>query len=138
MASDFETVIAKCDGCKHEEECREMPPCILDAYNKGRADATKELPTSLYYDGFNAGYKKGRSDKQREITSAYMLLTEKQVAEIRADAIDEFADMLTNDWGLDIIIAQSNRAKLKSFIISNAEQLKEQKNDDSNLDNSNS
>lgn len=43
MASDFETVIAKCDGCKYEEECREMPPCILDAYNKGRADIIDEL-----------------------------------------------------------------------------------------------
>lgn len=47
MASDFETVIAKCDGCKHEEECREMPPCIMDAYNKGRADAIEECTNDL-------------------------------------------------------------------------------------------
>lgn len=47
MASDFKTVIAKCDGCNYEEECREMPPCILDAYNKGRADAIDEFETKL-------------------------------------------------------------------------------------------
>lgn len=43
MVSDFETVIAKCDGCKYEEECREMPPCILDAYNKGGVDAIEKV-----------------------------------------------------------------------------------------------
>ena len=47
----------------------------------------------------------------------------------RKDAIDEFVEMLTNDWGLDIILVQSNKGKLKSFIVSNAEQLKEKKND---------
>ena len=45
---------------------------------------------------------------------------------IRADAIDELVEMLTNDWGLDIILTQSNKEKLKRFIASNAEQLKEQ------------
>lgn len=35
-------------------------------------------------------YEQGRADKYKEITSAYMLLTEKQVEEIRAEAIDEF------------------------------------------------
>lgn len=44
----------------------------------------------------------------------------------KAGAIDEFVEMLTNDWGLDIILVQSNKEKLKSFIVSNAEQLKEQ------------
>lgn len=33
-------------------------------------------------------YDLGRADKYQEITSEYMLLTAKQVAEIRADAID--------------------------------------------------
>lgn len=33
-------------------------------------------------------YQQGRADKYKEITSEYMLLTEEQVADIRADAID--------------------------------------------------
>lgn len=37
------------------------------AYQQGRADATKELPTSLYCDGFNDGYPKGRTDMIDEI-----------------------------------------------------------------------
>lgn len=69
MASDFETVIAKCDGCKYEEECREMPPCILDAYNKGRADVSFE-------EQYNQEWL-SKHDKQ-----------------IRANAIDEFLDKL--------------------------------------------
>jgi len=32
------------------------------AYEQGKADAIKELPTMLYCDGFNDGYAKGRAD----------------------------------------------------------------------------
>lgn len=51
---------------------------------------------------------------------------EEHDAKVRNNAIDEFVEILTNDWGLDIILAQSNKEKLKSFIVSNGEQLKEQ------------
>ena len=39
----------------------------LEHYQQGRADATKELPTSLYCDGFNDGYSKGRADAIDEV-----------------------------------------------------------------------
>lgn len=52
-----------------------------------------------YAKGHKDGYNQGRADKYQEITSEYMLLTEKQVAEIRADAIDEL---------LQAIIEKSN------------------------------
>lgn len=38
---------------------------------------------------YQIGYEKGRADKYQEIISEYMLLTEEQVAEIKADAIEE-------------------------------------------------
>lgn len=43
---------------------------------------------------YSRGYEQGRADKYQEIVSEYMLLTEEQVAEIRADAIDEMARVL--------------------------------------------
>lgn len=43
------------------------PDCDNCMYEKGRADATKELPTSLYCDGFNDGYPKGKSDAIDEL-----------------------------------------------------------------------
>lgn len=103
MASDWYEEMEKAE---QEYDAREydLAQEYSRGYEQGKSDATKELPTALYYDGFNDGYPVGR-----------------------ADAIEEFVEMLTNDWGLDIILAQSNRAKLKSFIVSNAEQLKEQK-----------
>lgn len=66
----------------------------------------------------------------REDTNDYRLcLTREEIDEIKnmkAEAIEEFSDMLTNEWGLDIILAKKTRKELKSFIISNAEQLMEQ------------
>lgn len=51
------------------EEFKIAYPLTYDAiYNKGRADATKELPTSLYCDGFNDGYPKGKSDAIDELS----------------------------------------------------------------------
>lgn len=38
----------------------------LKAYQQGRADAQKELPTQLYYDGWNDGYKQGKADYEAE------------------------------------------------------------------------
>lgn len=35
-------------------------------------------------------YQQGRADKYQEIVSEYMLLTEEQVNQIRADAIEEY------------------------------------------------
>lgn len=39
-------------------------------------------------------YEKGRSDKYQEIISEYMLLTEKQISDIRTDAIEEYSSKL--------------------------------------------
>ena len=76
-------------------------------------------------EGLRKGKKQGRADKYQEITSEYMLLTEKQIAEIRADAIEEFGRICEEarshnfgvcdaDFVIDVI-----KAKVK-------EQLKEQ------------
>jgi len=95
------------------EEAQTYCSVAEDRYKQGRADATKELPTSLYCDGFNDGYEKGRADKYQEIISEYMLLTEEQVAEIRADSIEElkkeFVDIVQGneefiDWQKQEII----------------------------------
>lgn len=50
-------------------------------------------------DAYDLGYQEGRADKYREITSEYMLLTEKQVVEIRADAIDECIKFIKDHSG---------------------------------------
>lgn len=61
------------------------------AYQQGRTDAIKEYKQSdEYIKECVQRYLKCKADKYQEITSAYMLLTEKQVDEIRAEAIDEF------------------------------------------------
>jgi len=91
-------------------------------YQQGKADATKELPTSLYCDGFNDGYEKGRADKYQEIVSEYMLLTEKQVAEIRADAIDEFVKAFKDN------MLKYKTTTWTSYVEEIAEQMKEQNN----------
>lgn len=109
-------------------------------YQQGRADATKELPTSLYCDGFNDGYPKGRADKYQEIVSEYMLLTEKQVAEIRADAIDECIKLVGGNTKTIVGIVFDNsipihdralgrmaKNKLIEELVEQLEQLKEQK-----------
>lgn len=44
-------------------------------------------------------YIKGRADKYAEITSEYMLLTEEQLQEIKADIIDEFVEKMKKYWG---------------------------------------
>lgn len=43
-------------------------------------------------------YQQGREDKYQEITSEYMLLTETQVVEIRADAIEEYKNALHKEF----------------------------------------
>lgn len=48
-------------------------------------------------------YQQGRADKYKEITSEYMLLTEQQVADIRADAERDFQNSdYWNDYLEDI------------------------------------
>jgi len=77
-----------------EEEIREA------AYRKGRedqgklnAETVKEIRELVYQQGI----EKGRADKYQEIVSEYMLLTEKQVADIRADVIEEYKQRLLED-----------------------------------------
>lgn len=48
--------------------------------------------------GFLDGYEKGRADKYQEITTEYMLLTEKQVEDIGAEAINDFLDWLLKNY----------------------------------------
>jgi len=69
---------------------------------------------------YDRGYQQGRADRYQEIISEYMLLTEKQVAEIRADAID--------DAICEIQEAEMMEAE-KLIVISILEQLKEQNNE---------
>lgn len=72
-----------------------------------------ENQTAEFQDGYGYGYNKGRRDKYNEITSEYMLLTEEQVQEIRAEAVDECIEALGNNI----------------WLISKLEQLKEKNND---------
>lgn len=81
------------------------------------------------------GYSKGRADKYQEIVSEYMLLTEKQVAEIRADVIKEYHDKLIKEMH-DLWIlykADTNNRPKPNFMCAYsmvdliAEQLKEKK-----------
>lgn len=63
---------------------------------------------------YNKGYEQGRADKYQEIVSQYMLLTEKQVAEIRADAIDEIKELAHEDVTTgNMIISLVDVEKLK-------------------------
>ena len=86
------------------------------------------------------GYEQGRADKYQEITSEYMLLTEKQVAEIRADAIEECIKLVGGNIKtivgvvFDKSIPMHDRAlgrmaknKLIEELVEQLEQLKEQK-----------
>lgn len=52
------------------EEAQTYCSVAEERYQQGRADATKELPTSLYCDGFNDGYAKGKSDMLDKIIQA--------------------------------------------------------------------
>lgn len=67
-------------------------------------------------------YDKGRADKYQEIVSEYMLLTEKQVAEIRADAIDELSKEMHY-----CLHCGMGKDKSLEHLINLAEKLKEQK-----------
>lgn len=60
----------KCTDCKFEEKQYSNDCLALFSYEQGREDATKELPTSLYCDGFNDGYSKGRADAIDEVLRA--------------------------------------------------------------------
>ena len=80
-------------------------------------DCVKQGTDACYFKEVVDGYKYCH-DIVVDVDYAY--------AQGRADVIEEFVEMLTNDWGLDIILAQSNKEKLKSFIVINGEQLKEQ------------
>lgn len=80
-------------------------------------------------------YQHGRADKYQEITSEYMLLTEKQVADIRADAIEEVCKQISErveywDSCAKAMEKGSNEYKIFISLAKNfdefAEQLKEQ------------
>lgn len=82
---------------KMEEERDAQEYAEAQAYKQGRADGYSKAETDYYkqsekdrQSAYDCGYEKGRADKYQEIASKYMLLTEKQVAEIRVDAIEEF------------------------------------------------
>lgn len=61
----------RCGICKANGVCEEI---------EGNCEQANEIANRLY--------QQGREDKYQEITSEFMLLTEKQVEEIRADAIN--------------------------------------------------
>lgn len=72
-------------------------------------------------------YEQGRADKYQEITSEYMLLTEKQVAEIRVDAIEECARTIENSKTLFENHQTENVMRTKDKCITMVRNLKEQK-----------
>lgn len=80
-------MINKCDNCVMENCCEEFTEI-------GCADI------KAYGDAIKA---KVRAEVFQEIASAYMLLTEKQVDEIRADAIDKFIAKVDYAEGFIII-----------------------------------
>lgn len=91
---------------------KEMSP--IDAYNYGRQMMEKELNKLG-----ECEYNKGRADKYQEIISEYMLLTEEQVKEIRADVIEEFVNECVKFEDLTFDREHIRRVKMI------AEQLKE-------------
>lgn len=72
-------------------------------------------------------YEQGRADKYKEITSEYMLLTEEQVQEIKADAVDELVDRCNKYCG-DECYGECFDCHLL-MVNEIAEELKEQKNE---------
>lgn len=85
------------------------------------------LPTTTeeWQRDMNIAYQQGRADKYQEIVSEYMLLTEKQVAEIRADAIGEIATRLEGE--LTMVMPRDKAKYLMYKVHTVLEQLKEQK-----------
>lgn len=61
MASDWYEEMEKAEQ-EYDAREYELAQEYSRGYEQGKADATKELPTSLYCDGFNDGYPKGRAD----------------------------------------------------------------------------
>ena len=83
-------------------------------------------------EAYKEGYEQGRADKYQEIVSEYMLLTEKQVAEIRADCLEEFVkNVLYELNGIaedeSYYFDKDNANLVSSVMYSHLEQLKEQK-----------
>lgn len=73
--------------------CRTYGEWIKEHDAKVRADAIKEYKQSdEYIKECVQRYLKGKADKYQEITSAYMLLTEKQVEDISAEAIEDYTE----------------------------------------------
>lgn len=66
----------------------------IEALRDNKCSECNDFYQCSVCDYFQEQYEKGRADKYQEIVSEYMLLTEEQVAEIRADAIEEFANWL--------------------------------------------
>lgn len=98
-----------------------------------------ELPNEYSEKLYKIAYEQGRADKYQEIVSEYMLLTEKQVAEIRTDAIDEckykIVDSLEKQLGCKVCSSYEekyhcSKCKMQEIInltVDILEQLKEQK-----------
>lgn len=74
-------------------------------------------------------YQQGRADKYQEITSEYMLLTEKQVAEIRADAIDEIIEWLKTNPKYATSVSSDCVEEVNSKIVEYYEHIVQQLNE---------
>lgn len=73
-----------------EEECMSISKAYEEGYERGKEDATKELPTSLYCDGFYDGYKKAMSnilgvDEFAKWLVKYKVVTEPAMNELLRD-----------------------------------------------------
>lgn len=108
---------------KKEWKCKDCVKYGTDAcFNGGRFDYDECKYKLIDCD---YAYEQGRSDKYQEIISEYMLLTEKQVAEIRADAIDECIKIL-----LDMsCVKDCYKQDCADCMTRQIEQLKEQSNE---------
>lgn len=119
--------------------------CLSDAYDLGRADAIREREEFWEMQN-NLAYEQGRADKYQEIVSEYMLLTEKQVTEIRADAIDECIKLIGGNIKSIVGIYNKDtpltdrasyrvaKNELIEELVKQLEQLKEKNNDNNGTD----
>lgn len=94
--SEIKTKVASCDNCEHQKECLEKPPCILDAYQQGRADERARVVEEIkglaqyYLIGMmsleNTAKYGNKNAEQQDISYGSLMRYE------IADCVDDFMD----------------------------------------------
>lgn len=96
--------MANCNTCENQEKCSKLSPCIVEAYEQGRADREKELselPNEYSEKLWKLAYNRGRADASFEEQYKQEWLTnhDKEIrADERAKTIDEFVGMIKDKW----------------------------------------